>query len=458
MRPAKGHMRGLLNAGARGEKLSRFARLADLVRHPVARNSAALFGVQICRKTFPLVTIPFLTRMLHADGWGTVAFVLSLSELVALVIEYGFNLSATREISQKRADRDACRNVMGGVLGAQAVLAAIGIGLALAVTPFLPLLRDHPRLVAAGLFYAVAQGCTPLWFFQGLERMKLAAGLEVFAKTAALVGILLLVRAPEDAWKVVSLQAGAAGVSTVAGVALAFRSFSFRMPTVALVGGALRRGWPMFVFRSAESLYGVGNAFLLGLFAAPAVVGYFATAEKISKAVFGLLNPVREALYPRLSLLVASAEREAAKLARLGILFMTGTGAMLTAAVAVTAPWLVHLVAGEAQAGAIPVLRVMAALPLVLSVTYSVGLQWLLPLGRDVTVNRIILGGGAINLAVSFMLAPRFGAMGMAASVLTAELFVCTSLVWVVWRSTSLLDGLRTRGAAVSAVDCGGVQ
>jgi PST family polysaccharide transporter len=413
---------------------------SKLTRSSIARNSAALYGVQLCRKVFPLITIPYLARTLSATGWGTVAFVLSLSELVALIVEFGFNLSATREISQQRDHKEACGEVMSGVLGAQALLACCGVGMALLIAPHIALLRDNPKLVFAGLLYAVAQGCTPLWFFQGLEKMRLAAALEVTAKTLMLAGIFLLVRNPHDGWKVLTLQACAASVSTLSGIALALRSFPLRVPSPSLIHGALKRGWPMFVFRSAESLYGVGNSFLLGLFAAPAIVGYFAAAEKISKAVFGLLNPVREALYPRLSYLAQTARREAAKLARAGIAIMTAAGALLAIGVAGFAPSLMRMIGGSEFGPAVPILRILAALPFVLSITYSVGLQWLLPSGRDRDVNRVILRGGLINLAFSFLLAPRFGGMGMAASVLTSEVFVCISLVWVVYRSTNLWE------------------
>jgi polysaccharide transporter, PST family len=423
------------------DRLKSLRRHAEKLRHPVAKNSAALYGVQFCRKLFPLFTVPYLTRMLNPAGWGTVAFVLAMGEIVALIIEFGFNLSATREISRQRDHRENCRDVMGGVLGAQTLLALIGIGLAAVVSSHIPLLRNQPKMVVAGLIYAVAQGCTPLWFFQGLERLRLAAGLEVGAKFAALCGVFLLVRSPQDGWKVVVLQAMAAGVSTTAGICLAIRSFGFCFPDFKMVRHALRRGWPMFVFRSAESLYGIGNVFLLGLFAPAAVVGYFATAEKITKAMFGLLNPIRESLYPRLSYLAASSEQAAARLARPAIAVMVSAGLFLTTVLFVMAPWFIRILAGPEFVPAIPVLRLYSILPLMLSITYSVGLQWLLPIGRDGVVNRIILGGGFLNLVLSCLLAPRLGAMGMATSVLLSEFYVCTSMVWVVWRSTSLWSG-----------------
>ncbi len=409
-----------------------------LFRHPLAQNSAALYGVQFCRKIFPLLTVPYLTRMLKPSGWGTVAFVLSMAEIVALIIEFGFNLSATREIARQRHDREHCSRVMSGVLGAQTFLAMIGIALAAVVAGHIALLRNQPKMVVVGLIYAVAQGCTPLWFFQGLERLRLAASLEIGAKLVALCGVFLFVKLPVDGWKVVLLQALAAGVSTSVGIGLAFRSFGFRLPNYSLVKDAIRQGWPMFVFRGAESLYGAGNVFLIGLFAPAAVVGYFATAEKITKAIWGLLNPIRESLYPRLSYLAATSQEAAAKLARFAIALMVAAGLALTAILFALAPWFIDLLAGPAFAPAVPVLRLYSILPFMLSITYSVGLQWLIPLGRDGVVNRIIIGGGCLNVTLSCLLAPRLGAMGMAASVLLSELYVCTNMVWVVLRTTNL--------------------
>jgi PST family polysaccharide transporter len=416
-------------------------RVRALMNHSLARNSAFLYGVQICRKIFPLIMIPYLARVLRAEGWGTVAFVQSLADIVALVIEFGFNLSATREVSRGRNDRARCGQIMAGVLGAQALLSTSALTLVFFLAPHLSLLRENPAMLTAACVYAVAQGFAPLWFFQGLERMATAAGLEIFARLCALAGIFLFVHNADDGWKVLSLQAFTAGVSTVAGIGLAFRTFGFRMPSPPLVLNALRKGWPMFVFRSAESLYGVGNSFVLGLFAAPVTVGYFAIAEKISKAIFGLLNPVREALYPRLSYLMESSERAAARLARIGIAIMTITGLVLSATILFFARDLIRLLAGRGFAHAVPVLRIMGFLPFVLSITYSVGLQWLLPLGRDMVVNRIIICGGVLNLCLAFALASRFGAIGMACSVLSAELFVCGSFLWIVCRSTSLWEG-----------------
>jgi PST family polysaccharide transporter len=407
--------------------VKRFAQ--RLVRNQLARNAAALYSVQFVRKLLPLVIVPYMARVLGPAGWGMVAFMQSLAEIVVLVIEFGFNLSATREIARHRESRENCGEIMAGVLGAQAVLALVGITAAAGVSFFIPLLHKNPRLVASGLFYAAAQGFIPLWFFQGLERMRLAATLEIIGRTAGLLAVFVLVRSAQDTWIALAIQGVAPAVTTCAGLLLAYRAIPCRMPNYELVRGSLARGWPLFVFRSAESLYGVANAFILGLFALPAQVGYFASAEKVSRAVFGLLNPIRETLYPRLSNLAHHAPERVATLARTGAAVTITSGLLLSAAVYGLAPQLIGLLMGQAFAPAITVLRILSALPLVLAVTHAAGLQWLLPFGRDGEVTRIVVAAGVLNLVLAAILAPRFTYVGMACSVLTAEVFVCVAML-----------------------------
>jgi PST family polysaccharide transporter len=410
-------------------------------RNRIVQNAAALYGVQICRKLAPIVLIPYLARTLGPAAWGVVAFTQSLGEFIVLIIEFGFNLSATREIARHCESKETCGEIIAGVVGAQIMLSIAAATAAIALSRFIPILRENPRLLAAGLFYALFQGFAPLWFFQGLERIRLAAALETTGKILGVCGVLIFVRSPEDGWIALFLQGLAPAMSTIAGLTLAYRAIRFRAPSFHLIRGAFRLGWPMFVFRSAESLYGVGNAFVLGLFAPPPLVGYFASAEKITKAIFGLLNPIRDALYPSLSHMVRNSAPDAARLARTGIVIMSSGGILLGGFVFTFAPWLVRTLLGESFIPAIAILRILSLLPPMLSITYSVGLQWLLPLGRDMDVNRIILTAGVLNLTMAVMLAPRFADMGMAWAIVSAEAFVCINMVRIVARSTSLFRG-----------------
>ncbi len=423
---------------ARGHApLSSIQWLARASKSRIAQNAAALYGVQIMRKLLPLVLIPYLARKLGPAGWGTVAFMLSLAECVVVCIEFGFNLSATREIARARDSRDDRRRIMAGVLGAQIMLATGIVVAAALISQWIPLLRESPRLVASGLFYAVLQGFAPIWFFQGLEKMRLISVLEISGRMCGLGLVLLWVRSPEDAWLALLLQAAGPLFITTIGWSVVLRTHGFLMPSWHGSRVALKTGWPLFVYRSAESLYGVGNAFLLGLFVSPTAVGYFASAEKISKAAFGLLNPIRESLYPRLSSLIHQSREDAARLARIGAAATVGGGILLGAATFLMAPLMIRLVMGPGFEPAVHVLRIFSLLPVLLSVTHSVGLQWLLPLGRDAEVNRILLAAGALNVLTAVLVTPQFGQVGMAWVVVGAEAFVTIFVVRAVIRTGS---------------------
>jgi PST family polysaccharide transporter len=423
--------------------------LTRLWRHQLVHNTAALYGVQVSRKLVPLIIIPFLARTLGPSGWGMVAFAQSLGEFIVLIIEFGFNLSATRAIARNRKSTEECSKIVAGVLGAQILLAIAALASALLVSRWIPLLHDHPRLLGAGLFYAVAQGFMPLWFFQGMERLRLAAALEITGKLLGMGAILLFVRKPEDGWIALFVQGVAPALSTTAGIMLAYRAIPFRWPSRLLVSDAIRIGWRMFVFRSGESLFGVGNAFILGLFAPPALVGYFASAEKISRAVFGLLNPIRDALYPRINSILSDSPEKAARLIRIGAIATISGGLLLSGSVFVFAPLLIRILMGEGFGQAITVLRILSVLPLLLSITHSVGLQWLLPRGQDAVVNRIILSAGALNLTLAVLLAPHFAHLGMAWAVVCSESFVCFWMVRAVIQS-----GTHFRNSVLVAAPC----
>jgi PST family polysaccharide transporter len=403
-------------------------RLFGLLRHKLVQNALSLYGVQIATYVIPLITIPYLARVLGVAGWGLVAIAQGFGSYVGILGEYGFGLSATREVARHREDREKLAFTLAGVLGAKLMLVAVSFPLALVAGRWVPVFRDHPALLWSGMFWALAQGFSVMWYFQGLERMRLVATLDISAKVLATVGVFFLVRRPEDGWRVLVLQGCGFLISAAVSLFLVYREVSFRMPSWAGSWEALRMGWSMFLFRSSVSLYTAGNAFILGIFVSPEFVGYYAGAEKISRAVLGILNPISQTLYPRLSHLVSHSQFRAARLARISIGVMGGAGLAMGAVVFALAPVIVRMVLGAHFTPAVPVLRVLALLVPLVAIGTVLGIQWMLPLGMDSAFNKIILLAGVINLSLALVLAPAYTDMGMAWAVVIAETFVSATM------------------------------
>jgi len=411
-----------------------------IFKNQIARNAASLSVVQVCRKLIPLVMLPYLAHVLGPTGWGHVAFAQSMGDFIALFAEFGFVLSATRELAQNRHSRETCSVIASGTLGAQAILTLLGILAAVTISTWVPFLHDHPRLLIAGLIYGGAQGLAPMWLFQGLERMSLSAALEVGSKLFALGGVFLFVHSASDEWKVLAFQGLSPLIASIVGIWLAHRFLTLQMPTVETVLRALRSGWSMFLLRSGIAAYSTANVLILGLFAPAAVVGYYASAEKLAKAIAGLLMPIRDAFYPRLSQLAAHSPAENQRLTRISAMIEGACGLMLTLVTFFGASLIIHTVFGKTFGGAIPILQILSVLPFILSLTDAIGFQSLLPAGKEHLVTAAILGGASVNVVLAFIFAPRLGGIGMAISAAIAEVVVCCILIWIVSRTTNLFS------------------
>lgn len=380
----------------------------------VVHNLFALYGLYCSSYLLALVTVPYLSRVMGPAAWGLIAAVQSFGGYLLLSVEFGFALSATREAARLRNDRSALRDVLAGVLGAKLLLATAGVAVSAVAWRWVPVFHEHTRLLCSGVIWAVIQGSNVIWFFQSLERMRLIVLADLAAKTAAVIATFGLVRGPADDWKVLGLQGAASLVSLAISLGLACREVGVPVPSWRLVRGALNRSLATFIPRNAFLLSMVGNAFLLSLFVPPQIVGFYAGADRICRAIAGLLAPASEAVYPRISHLARRSASEARRLARLAAMVVGAAGVVMGVTIFLMAPWLVRVLLGPGFEPAVPVLRIFAILPPAFAVRNVLGIHWMLPLDLERPFNAIVLGAGALNVILAVLIAPWAGGIGMA--------------------------------------------
>ncbi|MGJ5813194.1 oligosaccharide flippase family protein [Paludibaculum fermentans] len=389
----------------------------------------ALYGVQAMNFAVPLLTLPYLTRTLGPSAWGALVFAEAFARYSAMLVEYGFQLSATREIARTRHDPAQRAAHIGGVLGGQLLLAAAALcaipPLLLWSTPF----QGRGPLLWTALAWGLALAASPLWYFQGMGRMKVMATIDITAKIIAAAGLFLLVRHPGDEGRAVALQASMAICSTLSGFLLVARETALPRPSAAAGWAALRSGFSMFLFRSAVSLYTTANVLILGLFAASASVGIFGAAERLIRAAMASFAPLNQTFFPRISYLMEHDPAAARRTTRASALIMLVLGLALGLFLAAAAPWIVAFLLGPRYEAAIPILRVLALLAPLVAISNVLGIQWMLPLGLERDFNAILLAAGLLNVVCACALAPRFGGLGMACSVVAAETAVTLGIL-----------------------------
>jgi PST family polysaccharide transporter len=401
----------------------------------LVRNIAALYGVRAVDQLLPIVVIPFLARVLGADGWGLVAAAQALAIYGIVTVEYGFELAGTRAVARDRHDPARLAELISGIFATQLLLAcAVALG-AVAVRWTVPEFQHNPALIWAALAFAVLQGFHPLWFFVGQERIPVIALIGVTAKVIATLVIFGFVRAPEDGWIVLAAYGGAAGLATLAGYTLVLRQVRPGRLNLALIGRTLKLGFSMFLMRVAVLTHTGGNSFLLLLLGAPVQVAFFAAGEKLCRPVATLLHPINVALLPRLSHLADHSPDQGRTLARLAILVMAAVGLSFGLLIGVLAPWLVDLLFGLPQyREAVTVLRVIALIIPMIVLNAALVSQWMVPQKLDRALLVVIVSGSLINLTLALLFAPRYGALGMACVTVAVEGYILCGLLLALGR------------------------
>ncbi|WP_425982915.1 oligosaccharide flippase family protein [Brevundimonas sp. TWP1-2-1b1] len=375
-----------------------------------------LYGAHVARYVSPLLLYPVLTRRLGLDGFGIYAAGIALALIVAVVVDYGLSISGPRDIAGTVEGRGA---IVGQALAMRSVLAApavvVGVGLAM-INPVL----DGAGFVAAmAILLGVGQGASLLWFFQGIRDPAPAAMLEVGFALAATVAVL--------AWPslsvggVMAVQAAGVWAGLAAGAVLLFRRHGVTAPGRGFVRRALVEGAPLFASRAAVVAYTGAGVLMVAALTGPVQAALYGVADRLVSASGSLMRPLAGLIAPRIAGLLLEDAGAAFRTAR-WVLGLSAAGfIVLAAGLTLAAPVLLRLLFGEGFAPAVEVMRLLAwVLPLV-AISQVLGLQLMTPLRMDRWFSLIVGVGCVATLVPAVLLAPMYGATGMAWARIVGE-------------------------------------
>lgn len=403
----------------------------------VIDSFVSLSIVQFANYMAPLITLPYLFRVLGPARFGLVELARVVTVYFLLLTDYSFSLSATREISIRRNDPARVSEVFSAVLVLRFLLVVLSAAILSVVVWTVPKLRADWLVYYLSFVHVLGMWLFPVWLFQGLERMKPIAMLNVATKTLVIAGIFILVRNEEDYLYVPMLQSSGAVVVGLAGLVIALSSFGvrFRMPPAAVLRREFLDGWHLFVSKMATTMYTTSNTVILGLFTDLTFVAYYAAGDKIVRAVQGLQLPLSQAIFPHIGRL-ASQSRQAAlvyagKIARL----VSVVALAMSAGLFFGAPYITRAVQGQPSAEGTAVIRILSALPFIIGLSNIFGIQILVNFGREKTLTKILLAAGVLNIALAMTLVGPFKHVGVAAAAVTTEAFVTIALFVAMRRS-----------------------
>ncbi len=410
-------------------------------------NFASLSVLQAANYVLPFVTVPYLTRVLGPAQYGLIGFAAAFVNYFTILTGYGFNLSATREISLKRDDHERISGIFSAVMIIKAALLVLSAAIVLAVVYSFDRFRADAGVYLVSFGIVAGNVLFPVWLFQGMERMKYITYINLAGRAALTAAVFVFISARADYMLYVILNSVTAVLVGVASLACALRVFDikFVMPSLADLRREAAEGWYVFVSSISVVLYTSSTTFVLGLFTNNAVVGYYTGADKIRQAVQGLFTPVFQTLYPYVNKLAHESRERAVAFMRREALYLGIAGGIVCLLVFAGADLVVRVVLGAEYAPSVALLRILAFAPVLIILGSVLTVQGMLSLNLKRDYSLVFVSAGIVGIAAMVYLTHRFAARGTALSVLIVEAF---AIAMTLYRMRA--NGIRFLGAGGS--------
>jgi PST family polysaccharide transporter len=396
-------------------------RLKKISSHSVARNSVALFILQLINMIAPLIVLPYLSRILGLDGFGLVMFSLSVCAIVLVVTDFGFNLSATYSISKHREDKLYVNELIGAIF-----IIKLGFFLfflfSIIIFSFFQDLDLEGRLISVYISLNILfQAFIPTWFFQGIEKMKNVTVYMFFAKVTYVVLVFICISDKTDVELVILLYATSNLIAVILSVKSIYSNgYSIQRPVTIKIENVFKESVQFFISRAAVSIYTSGSTFLVGAFAGVHQVAIYGASEKIYQASKSVTAPIAQALFPYMT---------KTKNTTLLMKVVLVIGILLTAVCFCVGFWadeVMRLIFGDEFIGAGKVLQLFLIITIINFLSVNFGYPAFAGIGKVDIANYTVVLGAVVHLILLFSLylSGGFNALNVVKAVLVTESIV----------------------------------
>ena len=150
--------------------------------HTILSNFFSLTILQVANYILPLIILPFLVRVLDLENFGIVMFSQALITFIVIAVDFGFDISGTREISISNTNKERISKVFSAIITIKILLIFLWLLILILLEECIPKLKVNSNIYYLNFGVVIGQGLFPGWFFQGIQRMKFVTIINILAK------------------------------------------------------------------------------------------------------------------------------------------------------------------------------------------------------------------------------------------------------------------------------------
>lgn len=403
----------------------------------IKKNLGFQTTYQMLNTCLPLITAPYLARVLGVEMLGVFSYTSSVVAYFAIIAMLGTINYGTKSIAAAGNNRDERSRVFWGIYVIQLICSIAAIVLYIGYV----FLFCNANILITWIQILTLVSCIfdISWLFFGTESVSLTVLINTVIRILTVLAILLFVKTPSDLWiyALIMLLGTLIGQLILWGFVrkdIDFCSIAGRDIFVHIKPNVI-----LFIPLLAMSVYHIMDKTMLGLLSSYEQTGYYYNADKVINIPLGVLNGVGTVMLPRMTALLKAGNKKEAD--ELFVVSMEGiglAGVAIACGIAAVSKEFVPIFFGEGYDACVGLIIVMAPVLIIKGFSNTTRIQYLIPYEKESVFTKSVFLGAATNLLINALLIPRFGAMGAVIGTLIAELVACIWQLLYIRKSVNL--------------------
>lgn len=391
-------------------------------------NFSYLVILNVFNMILPLITYPYLIRVLGKETYGLVVFVQAIIAYLLIIISFGFNISATKEISIHRNNNEKLSEIVSSILIIKCCLFVLTLGILYFSLYFIPQAKDYKILFYLSMWICVYELIFPIWYFQGIEKMKYITYITLISRLIFLGLIFVFINTEKDYLFLPIINGIGAILSGVLSLYIIFvkHQISFKFQHISVLKIYIKESIPIFLSNVSIKLYVSTNKVLVGSFLGMSEVSYYDLAEKIVSVLKVPQGILGQALFPKIN-----KDKDLNFVRKIFFISLI-VNSLIYISLLLLADFFILFLGGIEMMNAKVVLLIMGcSIPLV-GMSNIFGIQLLIPFGFIREFSKVIISSGIFYFIQLLILWNSFGFTIESISIITVttELFVTSYMYY----------------------------
>lgn len=378
----------------------------------VFANFGYLSLLQIAGYVFPLITMPYLARVIGADGFGKIAFASAIVVWIQTISDWGFNLTATRDVAQNRNNKEKVSRIFSNVLWARCILTILSGLILLFVVLVVPYLRENADIIFVTFLLVPGYILFPEWFFQAIERMKYTTIFNLIIKLIFTISVFIFIHKREDYLIQPLLTTIGYLLCGIGALYLILKKWGYTLykPELTEILETIRNSADVFINNLMPNLYNSFSVMLLGFFCGSTANGVYDGGNKFPTIFYNFQSVLSRAFYPFLS----RRPDKHSFYAKLNI------GSALIGAVFLIAisPLVIKIMLGDEFEKSVIVMQILSFSVVFLAMSYTYGTNYLIINHKEKPLRNLTFVSSIVGMCISIPLVYYFSYIGAAVTVL----------------------------------------